>query len=117
VLLARFDEAAATADPEGVRRFGVHLALARAAVAATDWPLAAAHVQEARRRVDPADPVRRARLDALDAVIALGDWHAHLTGRGVACGEIRDYAEPVPFSLFTFTDPDGVALELMYLAA
>jgi DNA-binding CsgD family transcriptional regulator len=73
VLLARFDEAAATADPEGVRRFGVHLALARAAVAATDWPLAAAHAREARRRVDQSDSVRRARLDALDAVVALGE--------------------------------------------
>ena len=47
----------------------------------------------------------------------LDDWRAHLTARGVACSEIRDYTEPVPFSLFTFTDPDGVALELMYLAA
>jgi glyoxylase I family protein len=47
----------------------------------------------------------------------LDDWRAHLTARGVACSEIRDYTEPIPFSLFTFNDPDGVALELMYLAA
>lgn len=47
----------------------------------------------------------------------LDDWRAHLTERGVACSEIRDHTEPIPFSLFTFNDPDGVALELMYLAA
>jgi glyoxylase I family protein len=47
----------------------------------------------------------------------LDDWRAHLTARGVACSEIRDYTEPIPFALFTFADPDGVALELMYLAA
>jgi DNA-binding CsgD family transcriptional regulator len=91
VLLARLDEAAATADPAGGRRFGVHLALARAAVAATDWPLASAHVREARRRVVPTDPVRRARLDALDAIVALEEARSadaiHLAAGAVAAAE------------------------------
>jgi glyoxylase I family protein len=47
----------------------------------------------------------RAELDA---------WHAHLTAKGVACSEIKDITEPFPFSLFSFTDPDGVALEIFH---
>ncbi len=43
-------------------------------------------------------------------------WRAHLSGRGVACSEVRDVVvESVPASLLTFTDPDGVALEMIYM--
>jgi len=42
-------------------------------------------------------------------------WRTHLTGAGVACGEIAEHAEPVPCALFTFADPDGIALELIYI--
>lgn len=48
----------------------------------------------------------RAELDA---------WHAYLVGKGVECSEIRDVTEPLAFSLFSFTDPDGVALEMFYM--
>jgi glyoxylase I family protein len=41
-------------------------------------------------------------------------WHAYLTARGVECSEIKDITEPLAFSLFSFTDPDGVALEIFY---
>jgi glyoxylase I family protein len=42
-------------------------------------------------------------------------WHAHLTARGVECGAVRDVTEPIRFALLTFTDPDGVALELIHI--
>jgi glyoxylase I family protein len=45
----------------------------------------------------------------------LDTWHAHLTSRGVECSEVRDVTEPMPFALLTFTDPDGVALELIHM--
>jgi glyoxylase I family protein len=48
----------------------------------------------------------RAELDA---------WHAYLTGKGVECSEIKDITEPLAFSLFSFTDPDSVALEIFYM--
>jgi glyoxylase I family protein len=47
----------------------------------------------------------------------LDTWHAHLTACGVECGSVRDIAEPMPFALLTFTDPDGVALELIHMRA
>jgi glyoxylase I family protein len=43
-------------------------------------------------------------------------WHHHLTGRGVECSDVRDVAiGSVSASLFTFTDPDGVALEMIFM--
>lgn len=42
-------------------------------------------------------------------------WHAHLSAKGVECSEVQDITEPLPFSLFSFTDPDGVALEIFYM--
>jgi glyoxylase I family protein len=42
-------------------------------------------------------------------------WHAHLTALGVECSAVRDVTEPMPFALLTFTDPDGVALELIHM--
>lgn len=49
--------------------------------------------------------VGRAELEA---------WHLHLTGRGVECSDVRDVAiGSVSATLFTFTDPDGVALEMI----
>lgn len=63
----------------------------------------------------------RTGMDHLAFAIAsrseLGAWHDHLTGRGVACSAVRDYPDPVPHALFTFTDPDGVALEMICLEA
>jgi glyoxylase I family protein len=50
----------------------------------------------------------RAELDA---------WYAYLTAKGVECGDIKDVTEPLAFSLFSFTDPDGVALEIFYMDA
>ena len=44
----------------------------------------------------------------------LDEWHAWLTSRGIPCSDVRDITEPFPFSLFSFTDPDGVALELIH---
>lgn len=47
----------------------------------------------------------------------LDTWHAWLTGRGVPCSAVRDVTEPFPFALLSFTDPDGVALELIHAPA
>jgi DNA-binding NarL/FixJ family response regulator len=58
-------------DPDGTRRAAVHLALAGAAVAATDWSLAEAHLTHARR-LGTGDRVRE-RI--LDAVVAMGRYH------------------------------------------
>lgn len=44
-------------------------------------------------------------------------WHAHLTAEGVACGAITEGIDPAPHALFTFADPDGVALEIIFFAA
>lgn len=45
----------------------------------------------------------------------LKEWHSHLLGAGVECSGLREYTEPLPFALFTFSDPDGVALEVMHI--
>lgn len=45
----------------------------------------------------------------------LRGWHAHLISRGVDCSDVREYGEPMPFALFTFSDPDGVALEIIHV--
>lgn len=46
----------------------------------------------------------------------LVEWHEHLTAGGVACSDLRDVTiKPISASLFTFVDPDGVALEMMYV--
>jgi glyoxylase I family protein len=47
----------------------------------------------------------------------LDTWQAHLTACGVECSAVRDVTEPMPFALLTFTDPDGVALELIHVPA
>lgn len=61
---------------------------------------------------------RRAGLDhILMSVPSRGEldaWHAWLTSRGVCCSEVRDVTEPFPFAQVSFTDPDGVALELIH---
>jgi glyoxylase I family protein len=61
----------------------------------------------------------RTGLDHLSvSVPTRGDldaWHDHLTSLGVECSEVRDITEPMPFSLVTFSDPDGVALELIHV--
>lgn len=45
----------------------------------------------------------------------LKEWHVHLREAGVDCSELREYTEPLPFALFTFSDPDGIALEVMHI--
>lgn len=50
----------------------------------------------------------RAELDA---------WFGYLTGKGVACSPIVEATQPVPYALFTFTDPDRVALEIIHMDA
>ena len=46
----------------------------------------------------------------------LVEWHEHLAAHDVDCSDIRDVTiEPISASLFTFVDPDGVALEMMYV--
>jgi glyoxylase I family protein len=42
-------------------------------------------------------------------------WHAYLSGKGVACGGIKAVLEPFAYELFTFADPDGVALEIIHM--
>jgi glyoxylase I family protein len=64
----------------------------------------------------------RTGLDHLAFMIVtrgeLEAWHSYLTGRGVECSDVRDVViESVSASMFTFTDPDGVALEMMYMDA
>ncbi|HTF52698.1 MAG TPA: BREX system ATP-binding domain-containing protein [Pseudonocardia sp.] len=89
VLLARFDSSAGALDPDGSRRGAVHLALGRAAVAGTDWALAAAHLGAAGRH--GAGPDLAARLNALRAVVALGEGQLDDAGRLAA--EAVDAAE------------------------
>lgn len=70
VLLARLVDRAGEVDPDGARRFAVHVALARAAAAATDWALAGAHLDRARAL----DPAPAPQMDTLAAVVALGEY-------------------------------------------
>jgi hypothetical protein len=67
-LLARLDRA--PGPPSG--RVGLHLRLARAAVAAGRWPVATDHLAAARRS-PAARGEEAARLDALEAQVALGE--------------------------------------------
>jgi hypothetical protein len=67
-LLARLDRP--PGPPAG--RAGRHLRLARAAVAAGRWPVAADHLAAARRLPAAPQGGEAARLDALDAQVALG---------------------------------------------
>ncbi|MER6910142.1 VOC family protein [Streptomyces sp. NPDC000594] len=46
----------------------------------------------------------------------LESWRAHLVSLKVECSEVRVHQEPIAFALFTFSDPDGVALEVMHIA-
>jgi DNA-binding NarL/FixJ family response regulator len=73
-LLARLGDAASTVDPDGRRRAAVHLALARSAVASSDWPLATAHLDRAHEFGAPADLTLGTRIDALRATVALGEY-------------------------------------------
>jgi len=66
--------AAAGVDPEGRRRAAIHLALARSAVACTDWPRATGHLDEARSCVGDDDPRLVARVTAVQAVVAAGEY-------------------------------------------
>ncbi|OLT27589.1 hypothetical protein BJF83_18135 [Nocardiopsis sp. CNR-923] len=64
---------------------------------------------------------QRTGLDHLTFAAAslqeLREWREHLVALKVECSQVREYTEPLPFALFTFTDPDGVALEIMHIAA
>jgi len=52
--------------------------------------------------------VSREELDA---------WQTHLSTRGVECGAVQDVViEGLSVSLLQFRDPDGVALEMIYMA-
>jgi glyoxylase I family protein len=62
----------------------------------------------------------RTGLDHLAFMITtrgeLEAWHTHLSERGVECSDVRDVViETVSASLFTFVDPDGVALEMIHM--
>jgi glyoxylase I family protein len=75
-------------------------------------------VHEANQR-EPFEP-HRTGMDHLCLAVTsrskLVEWHEHLTARGVDCSDIRDVTiKPISASLFTFVDPDGVALEMMYV--
>jgi tetratricopeptide (TPR) repeat protein len=73
-LLTRLTDAGQTVDPDGRRRSDVHVALARAAVVCTDWPLAASHLQAAAEvTAAGADLNRSAQIDTMRAVVALGE--------------------------------------------
>lgn len=50
----------------------------------------------------------------VDTRAELEAWHRHLQAHGVDCSEIREFElEGVSAAVCTFTDPDGIALELM----
>ncbi|MFK0252745.1 VOC family protein [Streptomyces sp. NPDC090445] len=70
--------------------------------------------------VDEAFAPHRTGLDHLTFAAStreeLHAWRAHLMARGVKCSDVHEYAAPLPFALFTFNDPDGVALEIFHLA-
>jgi DNA-binding NarL/FixJ family response regulator len=89
-VLARLG-ADGSGDPDGAQRLEVHLALARAASAATDWTRAAGHLTRARALPAGADVAAVARLDALDANVALGRYRvddaARLAASAVAAAE------------------------------
>jgi DNA-binding CsgD family transcriptional regulator len=72
LVLARLAEPGL--DPEGSRRRATHLAMARAALAASDWPLAQAHLDQLGAPDPAGDPTAHARLAALRAVVALGRY-------------------------------------------
>lgn len=69
VLLARLAEPGM--DPVAAQRTAVHLDLARAAVAVTDWALAAAHLDHVPNGADAAS---QARVATLWAVVRLGEY-------------------------------------------
>jgi glyoxylase I family protein len=54
---------------------------------------------------------------SVDSRAELDTWRAWLSTHGVACSPIREVTDPMPFAVFQFTDPDGVALELIYAGA
>ncbi|MGI5128273.1 ATP-binding protein [Pseudonocardia sp. CA-107938] len=77
-------------DPGGRRRATAHLAMARCAVADTDWALATHHL--ALARTDAPDVL--ARVTTLQAVVALGEYRhadsAVLAAAAVAAAESAD---------------------------
>jgi DNA-binding CsgD family transcriptional regulator/tetratricopeptide (TPR) repeat protein len=92
-LLARLDRA--PGPPTGP--VGLHLRLARAAVAAGRWPVAADHLAAARCSPAPPHGEEAARLDALEAQVALGegrlDEAERLATRALAVAEQAGLAE------------------------
>jgi glyoxylase I family protein len=63
----------------------------------------------------------RTGLDHLSLMVASRDelvaWRAWLGAHDVPCGEVADVAiEGLAASLLSFRDPDGVALELIWMA-
>jgi DNA-binding NarL/FixJ family response regulator len=70
VVLARLAEPGL--DPDGARRRAVHLAMARAAIAASDWGLAEAHLNQLGP--DQGGLAAAVGLAALRAVVALGRY-------------------------------------------
>ncbi|MFC5950945.1 AAA family ATPase [Pseudonocardia lutea] len=68
-LLARLDGQGS--DPDGTERGEVHLALARSAVAATEWALATAHLD---RVVGGEAHAVSAQVDTLRALVAIGEY-------------------------------------------
>jgi len=52
---------------------------------------------------------------AVDSRAELDTWHRHLVATGVNCSDVREFTHPGTGALCTFSDPDGIALELMYV--
>jgi len=51
----------------------------------------------------------------VDSRAELEAWHSFLVERGVHCSAVREFTHPGKGALCTFSDPDGIALELMYI--
>jgi glyoxylase I family protein len=51
----------------------------------------------------------------VDSRAELEAWHSYLVDRGVDCSDVREFTHPGKGSLCTFSDPDGIALELIYV--
>lgn len=91
VLLADLARAGALAD----RVATTHIRLARAAVSATDWKLAEAHVRDAERLTEQQRPADlAARVALMQGYIALGQFHCDEAlgagERALALAHVRD---------------------------
>ena len=71
-VLRRLD--ATGVDQDDRRRAAIHLALARSAVACTDWSRATRHLDRALAGVGDDDPAFVARVAAVQAVVAAGEY-------------------------------------------